>query len=140
MVVKMHLVYEGNLRCRLTHGPSGSEILTDAPVDNMGKGEAFSPTDLLAAALGSCMLTVMGIAAGRNNVDLTGTTVQVEKEMVATPVRRIGKITVVFKMATGIEPAKRAAGKQDRNALCACGSGKKYKHCHMQADQSSQRL
>ena len=106
-MVKMSMIYEGNLRCRLTHGPSGSEIVTDAPVDNMGKGEAFSPTDLLAAALGSCMLTVMGIAAQKNHVDLKGTTVHVEKEMVTAPVRRIGKVAVVFKMAKGVDPAKR---------------------------------
>jgi putative redox protein len=107
-MVKMDMIYEGNLRCRLTHGPSGNQILTDAPVDNMGKGEAFSPTDLLAAALGSCMLTVMGIAAQKNNVDLKGTAVHVEKEMITTPVRRIGKVTVVFKMAKGIDKSKRA--------------------------------
>ena len=106
-MVKMHMVYEGGLRCKLTHGPSGSEILTDAPVDNMGKGEAFSPTDLLAAALGSCMLTVMGIAAQKNKVNMTGTTVDVEKEMVVSPVRRIGKVSVVFKMAWGIDKSKR---------------------------------
>ena len=107
-MVKMDMIYEGNLRCRLTHGPSGSEILTDAPVDNMGKGEAFSPTDLLAAALGSCMLTVMGIEAQKQNVDLKGTTVHVEKEMVTAPVRRIDKVSIVFKMAKGIDKSKRA--------------------------------
>ena len=107
-MVKMSMVYEGNLRCRLTHGPSGSEILTDAPVDNHGKGEAFSPTDLLAASLGSCMLTVMGIAARKNNVVIDGTTADVEKEMVTAPIRRIGKITVTIRMAAGIDPAKRS--------------------------------
>lgn len=111
-MVKMHMVYEGNLRCRLTHGPSGSVILTDAPVDNMGKGQAFSPTDLFAASLGSCMLTVMGIFAQKNHINMAGTTLDVEKEMVVSPVRRIGKVTLVFKMAPGIEPAKRAALEQ----------------------------
>ena len=107
-MVKMDMIYEGNLRCRLTHGPSGSVLLTDAPTDNMGKGEAFSPTDLLAAALGSCMLTTMAIAAQKNNVELKGTTVHVEKEMVTAPVRRVGKVTVLFKMAKGIDKTKRA--------------------------------
>ena len=107
-MVKMSIVYEGELRCRLTHGPSGQQIVTDAPVDNMGKGQAFSPTDLTAAALSSCMMTVMGIAAQRHGIELKGTTIDVEKEMVTTPIRRIGKITVVFHMAKGIDPAKRS--------------------------------
>jgi len=106
-MVKMNIVYEGNLRCALTHEPSGSVIRTDAPTDNMGKGEAFSPTDLMAAALGSCMLTVMGIVAGRHNIDLKGTTVEVSKEMVTSPVRRIGKISVIFHMSPGIPQGKR---------------------------------
>ena len=107
-MVKMSVVYEGNLRCRLTHGPSGQGIVTDAPVDNMGKGEAFSPTDLTAASLASCMMTVMGIVAQRHNIDLKGAKLEVSKEMVTTPVRRIGKITVDFFMPKGIDPAKRS--------------------------------
>jgi len=106
-MVKMSIVYEGSLRCALTHEPSGSVIHTDAPKDNMGKGEAFSPTDLLAAALGSCMLTVMGIAAARHNIDLKGTTVEVSKEMVTAPVRRIGSISVTLHIAPGIPQDKR---------------------------------
>ena len=106
-MVKMKMRYEGGLRCRLTHEPSKSEILTDAPVDNMGKGEAFSPTDLVAAALGSCILTTIGIVAQRHNINLTGTTADVTKEMVTTPVRRIGTITVTIKMAAGIDKEKR---------------------------------
>src|SRR5208283_3964297 len=101
-MVKMSIVYEGQLRCVLTHEPSGSVIRTDAPKDNMGKGEAFSPTDLLAAALGSCMLTMMGIAAARHNIDLKGTTVDVSKEMATSPVRRIGEISVIFHMSPGV--------------------------------------
>ena len=69
-MVKINAVYEGGLRCRIRHGPSGNEILTDAPVDNMGKGEAFSPTDLMASSLGVCMLTVMGILARQHNIEL----------------------------------------------------------------------
>ena len=107
-MVKMNVIYEGQLHCALTHDPSGSKISTDAPKDNMGKGEAFSPTDLVAAALGSCMLTVMGIAATRHNIDLKGTSVEVSKEMVTTPQRRIGSITVTFHMAGGIPTEKRA--------------------------------
>ena len=84
-MVEIHAVYEGNLRCHVTHGPSGQTIPTDAPKDNFGKGEAFSPTDLVAAALGSCMLTVMGIVAMRHQIDLTGTQASVTKEMIPEP-------------------------------------------------------
>jgi putative redox protein len=96
------------LHCRLTHQPSRSEIATDAPKDNNGKGEAFSPTDLVAAALGACMLTVMGIAAMRHQINLEGSKVDVEKVMIAEPTRRIGSITVVLNMAKGIPEAKRS--------------------------------
>ena len=106
-MVKMSMVYEGDLRCRLKHGPSGSEILTDAPVDNQGKGAAFSPTDLVAAALGSCMLTVMGIAARKSGIKMEGAKVEVEKEMVIDPVRRIGNISARILMPQGIDKDKR---------------------------------
>lgn len=106
-MVKMSMVYEGDLRCRLTHGPSGNEIVTDAPVDNQGKGQSFSPTDLVAAALGSCMLTVMGIAACKSGINLENAKVDVEKEMVADPHRRIGRIAVKVQMPRGIAADKR---------------------------------
>ncbi len=73
----------------------------------MGKGEAFSPTDLVAAALGSCMMTVMGIAAAHHNIDFKGTKVEVSKEMITSPERRIGTITVSLHMAQGIPADKR---------------------------------
>src|SRR5271165_5581230 len=101
-MVKTSIVYEGQLRCALTHEPSGSVIRTDAPKDNMGRGEAFSPTDLVAAALGSCMLTIMGIAAAKHSIDLKGTSVEVGKEMITSPVRRIGSISVTLHMCPGI--------------------------------------
>ncbi|MBF0490677.1 MAG: OsmC family protein [Candidatus Omnitrophica bacterium] len=107
-MVKIKVFYEGDLRCRLTHEQSGSVILTDAPKDNMGKGEAFSPTDLVAAALASCMATVMGIAANKNQVDVRGITIDVSKEMVALPVRRISKIVVDIHMPKGIPADKRS--------------------------------
>src|SRR5438309_7038935 len=93
-MVQIDITYQGDLRCQAKHGPSGTIVQTDAPVDNMGKGQAFSPTDLLATALGTCMVTTMGIVAKRLNVDLTRTTVRVLKEMIATPSRRVGKLTV----------------------------------------------
>jgi uncharacterized OsmC-like protein len=83
--------YEGALRTRATHLQSGNEIITDAPVDNHGKGEAFSPTDLVVASLGSCMLTIMGIAGERRGLDLSGTRTEVEKVMGTNP-RRISGI------------------------------------------------
>ena len=93
-MVAINIVYQGQLHCEATHTPSGAVLETDAPKDNNGKGESFSPTDLVATALGSCMLTVMGIAARSLHVDLTGATVTANKEMVATPVRRISKLIV----------------------------------------------
>ena len=93
-MVQINIAYQGELRCTAVHEPSGTQILTDAPKDNHGKGESFSPTDLVATALGSCMLTTMGIAANSLHIDLTGTKVTVQKEMVALPVRRIAKLAV----------------------------------------------
>jgi|CXWL01.1.fsa_nt_gi putative redox protein len=102
MSVEIDIAYLGELRCEATHKPSGSKIHTDAPVDNHGKGESFSPTDLVATALGACMLTIMGIVAQRNNWDLSGTTVHVTKEMAAKPARRIGKLGVTITLPAGI--------------------------------------
>lgn len=96
MAVEIDITYSGDLRCHATHGPSRNNLLTDAPVDNHGKGEAFSPTDLVATALGSCMLTIMGIVAQRHNWDLTGTRAQIIKEMATAPIRRIGKLAVTI--------------------------------------------
>lgn len=111
-MVKIEIVYEGGLHCRLKHGPSGAELVTDAPKDNMGKGEVFSPTDLVASALGSCMMTLMGIFAQRHEIDLTGTRLSVDKEMVKEPVRRIGRLTVSIEMPRGISERHREGLKQ----------------------------
>jgi putative redox protein len=103
-MVTIDIEYQDDLHCEAIHQPSGTHLTTDAPKDNMGRGESFSPTDLVATALGTCMMTLMGIAARSLNVDLTGTRVTVQKEMVATPMRRIGKlgvkITVPAKLTT----------------------------------------
>jgi putative redox protein len=93
-MVEIQIAYQGKLRCSATHVDSGATLLTDAPKDNMGNGESFSPTDLVATALGTCMLTVMGINAQRMEIDLSGTTVTVTKEMVLAPTRRIGRLSV----------------------------------------------
>ena len=93
-MVEITLTYNGELRSTAIHGPSGKTVVTDAPVDNHGKGESFSPTDLLATALGSCMLTYIGMAANRHGWDVAGTVIVVRKEMVADPLRRVGRLTV----------------------------------------------
>jgi uncharacterized OsmC-like protein len=95
-MVQMKVEYLGGLRCRTWHGPSGDSFLTDAPVDNMGKGEAFSPTDLTAVALGACVATTMAIVAERHQVELKGMTVEVEKEMSTDSPRRIRRIGVAL--------------------------------------------
>ncbi len=91
------VTYLGDLRTTSTHLQSGTEILSDAPIDNNGKGEAFSPTDLVANALGSCMFTIMGIKARDMNINLEGSTASVTKIMQAEP-RRISAIEIVFDM------------------------------------------
>lgn len=90
-MVAVSITYEGELHCRATHGPSASTLVTDAPADNQGKGEHFSPTDLVAAALGTCILTVTAMKAQSLGLDLSGATVVVEKQMLAGP-RRIGRL------------------------------------------------
>jgi putative redox protein len=107
VMVEIDLSYDGELRCTARHGPSGSVILTDAPTDNLGKGQAFSPTDLLATALGSCILTTMAIVAGRIGVELKGATAHVTKEMTAVPTRRIGRITVKIDIPVAATPEQR---------------------------------
>ena len=92
-MIEIRIQYLGDLRCEAAHGPSEITLLTDAPVDNHGRGESFSPTDLVATALGTCMLTVMGILAQRHGVDLRGTKITVQKEMTAVPVRRIARLS-----------------------------------------------
>jgi len=91
------IIYKGDLRTEMTHLQSGTVVETDAPVDNKGKGERFSPTDLVATALGSCMLTIMGIASNTHGMDITGTEVEITKIMTAAP-RKIGEIIVKLHM------------------------------------------
>ena len=88
-MVNISVKYTGDLRSDAVHGPSNAKIATDAPTDNKGKGEAFSPTDLVATALATCMSTTMGIKAQELGVDLRGMTISVQKEMSKDPPRRI---------------------------------------------------
>lgn len=110
------VIYTGDLRTEAEHLKSGTKIITDAPTDNNGKGASFSPTDLVAAALGSCMMTIMGIAAQTHNIDIVGTELTVNKVMASDP-RRISKIEIVMTM-----PAKDYSRKE-RKILEAAAHG-----------------
>jgi uncharacterized OsmC-like protein len=91
------VIYKGGLRTEATHLKSGSVIITDAPTDNQGQGEAFSPTDLIATSLASCMLTIMGIKAKEMNLKIEGTSAEIEKIMSSQP-RRIAEINILIKV------------------------------------------
>ena len=106
-MVPISLTYLGDLRCEAVHGPSGVRLITDAPVDNHGKGESFSPTDLMATAYGACMTTIMGIVAKRDGIQLAGLRLAIEKHMTAAPPRRIAKLVLRFSMPAGLTPADR---------------------------------
>lgn len=109
--------YLGDLRVECVHNQSGTKIITDAPSDNQGKGEAFSPTDLCATALGACAMTIIGIYGKNHGVDVTGTEVEITKAMSADP-RRIGKIEVIFKMPPRAYSAREKASIERRTASC----------------------
>ena len=115
-MVEIAIGYEGRLRTRATHGPSREALVTDAPVDNHGRGESFSPTDLVATALGTCMLTIMGIYAERHDIDLAGTRVSVEKHMGTEP-RRIARLPVIIEVPLALDERHRT-GLQ--NAAMSC--------------------
>ena len=89
------IVYNGDLRTQITHSQSGDVIITDAPIDNNGRGEAFSPTDLFASSLGSCMLTIMGITAQTHGLNIDGSTVNINKIMGTNP-RRVSTIDIII--------------------------------------------
>ena len=103
---KANIVYQNNLRTEAEHIASGEKIITDAPVDNNGKGEAFSPTDLVSTALGSCMITIMAISANKYDIDVSGTDASVKKIMGSDP-RRISEIAIYINMNKNIEEKDR---------------------------------
>ncbi len=105
MGVEVSAVYQGQLRCVATHGPSGASLASDAPLDNGGTGAAFSPTDLVATALATCVLTTMGLVAQRHGIDLSGTTANVIKEMTQKPVRRIASLATHVVIPAAAVPA-----------------------------------
>jgi uncharacterized OsmC-like protein len=106
-MVKMNVVYTGQKHCELEHLSSKSKIETDAPKDNQGKGERFSPTDLVGAALGSCILTTIALVAERGGVSIEGAKAEVEKVMTATPPRRIESLKVHITMSAALSAADR---------------------------------
>jgi putative redox protein len=119
MAVKIEIAYLGGLHCEAVHGPSRNALITDAPVDNGGKGAAYSPTDLVATALGTCLMTVMGIVAERHQLELEGTRVQVVKEMTSVPTRRIGALTATIAIPNGARLSDAARALLERTAdLC----------------------
>ena len=99
--------YAGHLRTEATHTASGNVIQTDAPTDNHGRGEAFSPTDLVSTALGSCMMTVMGIVAARHELNLVDTHFEVQKHMSPDAPRRIAQIDLTFRLPAALSASER---------------------------------
>ncbi len=99
---EMEVNYLGHKRCELTHKSSGTKIITDAPTDNFGKGESFSPTDLMSASLGACMLTIMGIQLEPLNILIQGSSCKIKKQMSTNP-RRVNQIDVYLKMSSLIK-------------------------------------
>jgi putative redox protein len=110
------VIYEGELRTVATHLQSGTKIETDAPTDNQGKGERFSPTDLVATALGSCMATTMGIKARDMQVDLRGMKLSIQKLMKPDP-RRIAGVNVIFEFPAGFQADDKQKAILERTAL-----------------------
>jgi len=106
-MVEINTVYEGGLHCKAVHKPSGVILETDAPVDNRGKGESFSPTDLLATSLAVCYLTTMGIAAEDRGIDMKGATCRIEKHMSTDSPRRVVKLVAEIVFPAGIPFDKR---------------------------------
>jgi putative redox protein len=107
MAVEIEAVYEGDLHCTAVHGPSGDRLATDAPADNQGKGERFSPTDLVAVALGTCILTTMGIAARNRGLDIRGARAEVHKEMSPVPRRHISKLAARIELPAHLDERAR---------------------------------
>tara|TARA_B100000401_G_scaffold432128_1_gene369069 strand:- start:454 stop:852 length:399 start_codon:yes stop_codon:yes gene_type:complete len=106
-MVKIEATYDGNLRCTATHMPSGSKLITDAPVDNKGKGESFSPTDLLATSMLTCIMTIVAIRAESRQIDVSGMSGIIEKTMAANP-RRVAKLEVIVNLPSDMELDDRA--------------------------------
>jgi putative redox protein len=121
-MVAIQLEYEGDLHCRAVHEPSETALSTDAPKDNQGRGESFSPTDLVATALGTCMLTIMGIQARTLGIDIAGTTATVEKAMTAATPRRIESLTVKIHVPHAVSAENQQKLERAAHACPVCKS------------------
>ncbi|HEX2731304.1 MAG TPA: OsmC family protein [Polyangiaceae bacterium] len=106
-MVDIDIAYQGELRCRATHRPSSTVLTSDAPLDNQGRGESFSPTDLVATALGTCMLTLMGIRSRERGWNLDGTTLHVKKTMTTSPPRKIARLETEIRVPQVLDEAAR---------------------------------
>jgi|TARA_B100001758_G_scaffold272_1_gene236 putative redox protein len=106
-MVRIQATYDGNLRCTATHEPSGNQLITDAPVDNKGKGESFSPTDLLATSMLTCIMTIVAIRADSRQIDVAGMSGSVEKTMASGP-RRVAKLEVIVNLPSEMDMDDRA--------------------------------
>lgn len=113
----MHVQYLGNLRTEAVHVDSGAKLLTDAPKDNQGEGKNFSPTDLMATSLGSCMLTIMGIKARALGLDIAGTRIEIEKIMQASP-RKVAEIKATIQLAGATLSAEHLAQLEQAALTC----------------------
>lgn len=128
-MVTITATYDGDLSCTAVHGPSNTTLHTDAPKDNEGLGRHFSPTDLVATALGTCILTTMGLVARRNGIPMTGASVRVEKHMNASP-RRIARLPVEVRVPGSFTP-------EQKKRLEAAGHGcPVHKSLHPDIDAS----
>lgn len=108
-MVSISVTYDGDLHCSAQHGPSHCSIHTDAPIDNNGRGECFSPTDLVAAGLATCMATIMGMRAREYGVEIKGTRVEIEKHMSRDKPRRIARLVVHIHPPAGVDELYRSA-------------------------------
>jgi putative redox protein len=108
-MVHIDVRYEGDLHCTCTHGPSSVTLATDAPVDNQGRGESFSPTDLLATSLASCILTTMAISARKHGIEIAGAKAHITKEMSTTAPRRIARLTLAITLPASVPSDRRPA-------------------------------
>ncbi len=126
-MVKIEIDYQGQLLTEATHGPSGTKFITDAPLDNGGRASSFSPTDLVGAAVGSCMATIMGIFAQRHSIPLEGMKIEVVKTMIQQPIRRIGEFKVDVYLPIASRPP--ATGRPRESCIVLPGAPESTSGC-----------